>query len=325
MTKRRANSTIRDPSTERSSRSTESKGEENITPHLTFSVDGPTVVDLRTATEAAALGPITTSEQAAAVRPRLDDPTRLANGDFHPRYAQWIMTHSWAQQHPLSDYLSKESHLRLLCDERGFFDRKRVNRVLGSSGSKIWLVDGPLPTRAKVPLLAQLLDAPVGEVQAVVEEERTARSEYQAMVSGCRMMPYKLLSYEQVRAGVPCPGCGRPWVGPQDDLDRDRDRWHAVHGECSAGRNGYNDAPVHCLRCCGVPPLSPKQIAAVSRIFQEAFSRREGESRLAATVSPEVKRQQQEMAATKRAKRIEKLEAELARLRAEESTDIRVD
>lgn len=63
----------------------------------------------------------------------------------------------------------------------------------------------------------------------------------------------------------------------------------------------------------------------MSRIFQEAFSRREGESRLAATVSPEVKRQQQEMAATKRAKRIEKLEAELARLRAEESTDIRVD
>lgn len=325
MTKQQPNSTITDPSTARSSRSTESARDEDITPGLMFSVDGPTVVDLRSVTEAAASGPITTPEQAAAVRPRLDDPTRLANGDFHPRYAQWIVTHSWAQQHPLSEYLSKESHLRLLCDERGFFDRKRVNRVLGPSGSKIWLVDGPLPSKAKVPLLAQLLEAPVDEVQAVVAEERTARSEYQAVVSRCRMMPYKLLSYDQVRAGVPCPGCGRPWVGPQDDLDRDPDRWHALHGECRAGRNGYSDAPVHCMRCCGVPPLSPEQIAAVSRIFHEAFSRCESESRLAATVSPEVKRQQQEMVAAKRAKRIEKLGAELARLRAEESTDIRVD
>lgn len=197
--------------------------------------------------------------------------------------------------------------------------------MLGPSGSKIWLVDGPLPTKAKIPLLAQLLEAPVDEVHAVVEEERTARSEYQAMVSGCRTMPYRLLSYEQVRAGMPCPGCGRPWVGPQDDLDRARDRWQAVHGECRAGRNGYSDAPVHCLRCCGVPPLSPEQIAAVSRIFQEAFARRESEKRLAATASPEVTRQQQEVAAAKRAKRIEKLEAELARLRAEAADDTRVD
>ena len=95
----------------------------------------------------------------------------------------------------------------------------------------------------------------------------TLRAELRLRTPAYTMMPYRLLSYDEVRAGVPCPGCGRPWVGPRDDLDRDRDSWHALHGECRAGRNGYNDGPVHCLRWCGVPPLSPEQIAAVSRIF----------------------------------------------------------
>lgn len=118
MTKRQPNSAPTDPSTARSSPSTESARKDDITPRLTFSVDGPTVVDLRTSTEAAAPAPITTPEQAAAVRPRLDDPTRLANGDLHPRYARWIVTHSWAQQHPLSEYLSKESHLLAIIESR---------------------------------------------------------------------------------------------------------------------------------------------------------------------------------------------------------------
>lgn len=312
-------------STAGASPSTKPTGDEDVTPRLTISIDGPKVIDLRSDTEAAGLGPIPTPEQAAAVRPRLDDPIRLANGIFHPRYAEWMVTHSWAQQHPLSEYLCKEKHLRLLSDERGFFDRKRVNKVLGPSGSKVWLVDGPLPTKGKVPLLAQLLGAPVDEVQLVVEQERAARREYQAVVSHCRTMPYKLLTYDQVRAGVPCPGCGRPWVGPQGDFDRDRDRWQALHGECLAGRNGYADAPVHCLRCCGVPPLSPEQVAAVRRIFQEAQARQQREGQLAARVSPEATRQQQEATLAKRAKRIEKLEAELARLRAMQADETRAD
>jgi hypothetical protein len=292
---------------------------DNVAGQLTFTVDGPEVIDLRADSEIAAVGPLITPEQALAVRPRLDDPTRLTNGNLHPRYAEWIVSRTWAEQHPLSEYLTKPKHVDLLTDERGYFDRKRVNRLLGPSGSKYWLVDGPLPTKTKLPLLAELLAAPVEEVEAVVEEERLTREQYRSVVDHCRWMPYKLLSYEQVMAGVPCPGCGRPWVGPQDDIDTDVERWRALHDGCHAGRNGYTSAPVHCMRCCGVPPPSPAQLEAIALILQSAIDRREREEQVERSKSPEVRRQQEEQAAMKRAKRIEKLEAELVRLRDEEA------
>ena len=199
----------------------------------------------------------------------------------------------------------------LLTDERGYFDRKRVNRVLGPSGSKYWLIDGPLPTKSKLPLLAELLAAPAEEVQAVVEAERFARQRYRSVLDNCRWMPYKRLTHEQVMAGVPCPGCGRPWVGRQDDIDTDEEQWRALHGECHASRNGYTNAPVHCLRCCGVPPPSPAQLEAVRRVLQGAADRREREEQVARANSPEIRLQQEEQAAMKRSKRIARLEAEL--------------
>lgn len=321
MTKHQEKNSLTDPPTTNRPVDAGEAEDRDITPQLTFSVEGPPVIDLRSELDTVALGAIVTAEQALALRPRLDDPTRLGNGSFHPRYSEWIVARSWGQQHPLSEYLYKERHLSLLSDERGYFDRKRVNQTLGPSGSKIWLVDGPLPTKGKVPLLAQLLEVSVDEVHVVVEEERKARSEYQAMVSSCRTMPYKLLTYDQIRAGVPCPGCGRPWVGPQEELDRDKAQWQVLHGECRAGSNGYSDAPLHCLRCCGVPALSPEQIASVRRVFKDALDRQERERQFAAKTSPEAKRHQQAETAAKRAKRIEKLESELARLRAEEAED----
>jgi len=118
---------------------------------------------------------------------------------------------------------------------------------------------------------------------------------------------------------VPCPSCGRPWVGPQNDIDTDEERWRALHGECHAGRNGYTNAPLHFMRCCGVPPPSPEQLEAVSRILQSAAERRERDEKVARATSPEVRRQREEQAAVKRSKRIEKLEAELVRLRGEEA------
>jgi hypothetical protein len=292
---------------------------DNVAARLTITVDGPEVVDVRADSEIASLGPVITPEQALALRPRLDDPTRLANDDLHPRYVEWIVSRTWAEQHPLSEYLTKPKQLDLLTDERGHFDRKRVNRALGPSGSKYWLVDGPLPNKTKLPLLAGLLDAPVEEVQAVVEEERVAREQYRSVLDYCRWMPYKLLSHQQVMAGVPCPGCGRPWIGGQDEIDTDEDRWRTLHGECNAGRNGYTNAPVHCLRCCGVPPPSPAQLEAVRNIVRNAADRKEREEQVALAASPEVRRQQEEQAAVKRAKRIEKLEAELGRLRDEDA------
>lgn len=243
---------------------TRSKGSDrsaDIAARLTITMAGPEVIDLRTNSEE--LGTVITPEQALAFRPQLDDPTRLTSGELHPRYAEWMYSHSWAELHPLSAYLYQDKHLQRVSDEQGYFDRKRINRVLRASGSKYWLLDGPLPTKTKIPCLAELLDAPIDEVASVVQAERQARAEYQSVLARCRSMPYQLLTYDQVRAGLPCPGCGRPWVGPQDAIDDDDELWRAQHGACHAGRNGYTDAPLHCLRCCGTPPPSPEQLAIV--------------------------------------------------------------
>lgn len=293
----------------------------DITERLTITINGPESNNVDSDADGSALGEIPSAEEALAIRPRLDDPTTLMNGNVHPRYVGWMTKYTWSERHPLHEYLSSKEHLRLLTDERGYFDRKRVNRSLGPSGSKFWLADGPLPSKAKIPLLAHLLQVPVDEVQAAVDQERSVRQEYQSVVSSCRSLPYRLLTYEQIRAGVPCPGCGRPWVGPQNDVDSDPELWRALHAECRAGRNGYNDSPIHCMRCCGVPPASPEQLAAVLRILKDAADDRERRTQLADNVSPETSREQQGKAALRRAARIRKLEAELERLKAEEGTD----
>jgi hypothetical protein len=279
------------------------------------------VVGARGDFKSASLGSIVAPELARGLRPRLDDPTRLTNGALHPRYIEWISARTWTDQHPLNEYLTHADRLSPLVDDRGYFDRKRVSQELGPSGSKYWLVDGPLATKAKIPVLSQLLEVPIGEVEAVVEQERLARREHESMISRCRMMPYKLLTYEQIRAGVPCPGCGRPWIGRQESIDTDEERWRSLHGECRAGRNGYTDAPVHCLRCCGVPAASPEQLATIMRICLEAAARRQRREQGVAPQSPEVQRQRQEQAALKRGKRIRKLEVELAQLRAEQAQE----
>jgi hypothetical protein len=288
---------------------------------LTVTIDGPGTVDAQVGLEAADLGPIITPEVARGLRPDLDDPTSLTNGTIHPRYAEGISSRTWTDQHPLNGYLTHEDRLGHLVDDRGYFDRKRVARELGPSGSKYWLVDGPLPTKAKIPVLAQLLKTPVEEVEAVVEQERISRSEYRSMISGCRTMPYKLLTYEQNRAGVPCPGCGRPWIGRQEAVDTDQEHWRAIHGPCCAGRNGYTDGPVHCMRCCGVPAPSPEQLAVIMRILLKAEARRQSDDQGMELASPEVQRQRHEQAVLKRDHRITKLEAELARLREEQAQD----
>ena len=302
-------------------RTTKQDAGTNIAPSLTITIDGPGVVGAQVDFETASVGSIIAPERARGLRPRVDDPTRLTNGALHPRYAEWISSRTWTDQHPLNEYLMLEDRLDPLVDDCGYFDRKRVSQELGPSGSKYWLVDGPLPTKAKIPVLAQLLKAPVEEVEAVVEQERLARGEYRSMISRCRMMPCKLLTYEQIRAGVPCPGCGRPWIGRQEAIDTDEEGWRAMHGECRAGRNGYTDAQVHCMRCCGLPAPSPEQLATFTRISRETADRRQREEQGVALQSPEVQRQRQEQEALKRAKRIRKLEVELARLRAEQAQD----
>ena len=102
-----------------------------IAPNLTVRIDGPSAVGAQVDLEAADLGPIITSEMARGLRPDLDDPTRLTNGALHPRYAEWISSRTWTDQHPLNEYLTHEDRLGLLSDDGGYFDRKRIRRELG--------------------------------------------------------------------------------------------------------------------------------------------------------------------------------------------------
>lgn len=123
----------------------------DITERLTITINGPEANDVDSEADGSGLGEIPTAEEALAIRPRLDDPTTLTNGNVHPRYVEWMTKYTWSERHPLNEYLSSQEHLRLLTDERGYFDRKRVNRALGPSGSKFWLADGPLPSKREDP------------------------------------------------------------------------------------------------------------------------------------------------------------------------------
>ena len=264
---------------------------------------------------------VVTKDQALAVRPRLDDPTHLTNGHLHPRYVDWITKYSYAEQHPFTEFLHEQDRLNPITDERGYFDGKRVKTVLGPSGPKMWVSDGPLPSKAKIPLLAQLLDVPENEVSAVVERDREVRKEYQAMVEACRMLPYRLLTYEQTMAGVPCPGCGRPWTGPPDEFDTDERLWEDEHGDCHAGRNSLGEGPTHCLRCCGVPAINPEILEKVRGILAEAAKRAAERRKAEQLESPKAKQERAEKEKLKRRRRIKLLETELARLREEDSEE----
>ena len=264
---------------------------------------------------------VPTRDQALAVRPNLDDPTHLTNGHPHPRYIEWITRYSYAEQHPLSEFLYERERLHPITDDGGYFDRKRVKAVLGASGPKMWVPDGPLPTKAKIPLLAQLLDVSEDKVAAVVQRDREVRKEYQSILSACRMLPYRLLTYEQTMAGVPCPGCGRPWTGPPDEFDADERRWEEEHGECHAGRNSLGEGPTHCLRCCGFPAISPEILAKVRGIFTQAAKRVEEKRQSEDRESPEALQERAEKEGIKRRRRIKALETELAKLREEDTAE----
>ena len=87
------------------------------------------------------------------------------------------------------------------------------------------------------------------------------------------------LSWEELVGGVPCQGCGQPILGGETS-QRDGESWveyrermkpieeefrlrHPQHGSSWRGEGG----PIHCSRCCPPPPLSPEQIAQISRIL----------------------------------------------------------
>jgi hypothetical protein len=92
------------------------------------------------------------------------------------------------------------------------------------------------------------------------------------------------LSYEQYRAGTPCPGCGRPYVDAEpfenkgtmhfSDAERARydveqTRFKGAHGACGSHRHSVTGSlTMHCGKCCPMPPLSPTQIAQLGALLR---------------------------------------------------------
>lgn len=260
------------------------------------------------------------TDQLRAVRPRADDPTRLEGGAFHPRYIQWLCRHTWAERHPLHEFLNEAGRLDRVVDEQGFFDRKKVTQALGRSGVRYWEIGGAIPTPARLPTLAKLVRVGVKELRTVVEQELAVREQYDAMLGMCRWLPYKLLTYDEIVAGAPCPACGRPWTGPYKETKAARRRWDESHTECKAGTTSITGGPQHCRRCCGMPPTNPDVLVRLGRMVAEEAARAEKERRAEAAQSPAARRAAAAAAAaaeaSRRAAEIERLEARLARLRA---------
>jgi hypothetical protein len=92
------------------------------------------------------------------------------------------------------------------------------------------------------------------------------------------------LTWEEFIGGVPCQGCGRPFLG-DDTSQRDGESWseyrarmepieaefkssHPDHGT----RWTVGGGPFHCRRCCASHPLSPEQIRQISQIMNPPSS-----------------------------------------------------
>ena len=92
------------------------------------------------------------------------------------------------------------------------------------------------------------------------------------------------LTYEQYRAGQPCPGCGRPYVdaepfepkGTMFFSDSERARYDAeearfkeAHPSCGSHSHGVSGSLTkHCGKCCPPPPLSPAQLDRLATLLR---------------------------------------------------------
>ena len=90
------------------------------------------------------------------------------------------------------------------------------------------------------------------------------------------------LTRAEFEAGVPCRGCGEPWLDglggwpalldmtPEQRADHDREeaRYLARHGECRAHRESVaGNRTLHCGYCCPPPPLGAEQVEAIRRLL----------------------------------------------------------
>lgn len=145
------------------------------------------------------------------------------------------------------------------------------------------------------------------------------------------------LTREQFDAGEPCPGCGMSLLGVEGDIrefvgtiyetPEQRNRrleedaaFIERHPGCHDGRWSMSGSWVlHCASCCPPHPLSREQIETLSRILSSAASRPTVDAAVAAP--PGAKRLAQKTSK----QRIAELEVEVAALRAQLDSAIRLD
>lgn len=93
------------------------------------------------------------------------------------------------------------------------------------------------------------------------------------------------LTYEQYRAGRPCPGCGHPYIDaeyfePKGTMhfsgserarsDADEFRFKEAHASCGSHRHRVSGSlTMHCGKCCPPPPLSPAQCDRLATLLRE--------------------------------------------------------
>jgi hypothetical protein len=90
------------------------------------------------------------------------------------------------------------------------------------------------------------------------------------------------LTRAEFEAGVPCRGCGEPWLDglggwpplldmtPEQRVDHAREdaRYLARHGDCRAHRQSVaGNRTQHCGYCCPPPPLSAEQVETVAHLL----------------------------------------------------------
>lgn len=92
------------------------------------------------------------------------------------------------------------------------------------------------------------------------------------------------LSWEEFAGGVPCQGCGRPFLG-DETRQRDGEPWLAYRERMepteAAFRSRHPDhgtswtvggGPSHCRRCCAPHPLSPRQVEQLNQMWSRPTS-----------------------------------------------------
>jgi hypothetical protein len=197
----------------------------------------------------------------------LDDPTRLVNGERHPQYLSWFAKRPGEQRRPwlYSTQPWVFARLPLTPDDR--LDTARVRAAVGPRWREV--LDGE-HLGAKQPTwqrLAALAGVDEQELMEHVDSARTAQKEHEAVVQRCSIHPYRLQTWEELEARQPCPGCLRAWLAP--DSEASLKRFTTEHSACRSGQSSIGGGGPHCLRCCGIPPMSPDTLAHVAAVLRQ--------------------------------------------------------